>query len=1159
MSTQSARKFFQPLAASFLLVFSAATGFAQSDLTAVAGTIHDPTGAVVSGATVTVRNQATGAERKATTNANGNYSIPSVPAGNVDLIVEAAGFKRYEQSGNSLQANVTATLDATLTLGQSTETVQVTSEAPPVQADSATLGRDITTKQIQNLQLNGRNPYFLSLLKPGVSGNQAIGGFSFSLNNGLNVNGSRNGDTLITQDGAVAVRTRSNGTSIGVADADSTQEVQVLTSNYNAEYGRASGGQIRLVTKSGTRDFHGSAYEYFRNSALDANSWARNNSPDPTLNSQPAPLRFNQFGYNVGGPIFVPRHFNADRNKVFFMFGQEFLRYRTAASNDLSSDQFVPSLAMRRGDFSELLNPNNAFFGRARVITNPATNTPYPNNVIPANQLSPNGLALLNVFPTPNRSGLLNYQQSASAPQDQRKDTGSIDIVPGNNHYVRFRVLNYSYSQVIPFATGYDVIPQLFNRPNQTVSANWTWNVNPTVVNEFLVSASRDQVYIDIDRSNGLYNRNLYGINYPYLFAAGKNIPEKIPSIALNGPFGELSGLPYPSSSKGPIYDISDNVTKVAGNHTLKAGFLFERAGQNDYDQINVQGVPGGTNNQNGRFVFQDNTAGGTGLGIANAAIGKFDTYAELGNRSYTPYRGFMYEWFVQDSWKITPKLHIDYGLRQSIIIPYYSIWRNMAVFDPSYYNPAQAVRVDPASGRPIAGSGNPYNGVVIPGSGFPASAHGLVLADDYPFYQSGVLNLFHNLPKSYSDTHPGRGLQPRLGIAYSFTPKTVIRGGLGRYLSRIGVSDSVFLGGNPPFQPSASVSNGLVDNPGGIGQNTFPLPLTSQSRTFLNPEAYSWNLAVQREVGFQTTVEVAYVGRRGLHLPQETNVNQLQVGTTFANPGINEDALRPYKGFGSIRSTDNVASSIYHGLQVDVNRRFSNGFLFGLAYTFSKSMDTGSSARDVMPNSYGSRSLLYGFSNFDRRHVLVFNFIWELPFLKDSKTFAGKVLGGWQLTEISQFQTGTPVSVMTTEDIAGVGAGSGNPGEGNDGFGTRYLVNGNIPQTGQFGDTGQWYAFQNGVNIIRPANGTFSNQRSRNIFFQPGFQNWSAGLFKSFHITEAQSVTARFEVFNWLNHPNWGGETGGGLQVNPTGSNFGRVVTKGGQRNLQISLRYSF
>src|SRR4051794_8123287 len=410
MRTHFAR-IFHGLIPIFFAVF-ATVAFAQSDLTAVAGTIHDPTGAVVSGATVTIRNNQTGAERKATTNAGGGYSIPSIPAGPATLIVEASGFKRFEQSGNNLQANVTATLDATLTLGQSTETVQVTSEAPPVQADSATLGRDITTKQIQNLQLNGRNPYFLSLLKPGVSGNQAIGGFSFSLNNGLNVNGSRNGDTLITQDGAVAVRTRSNGTSIGVADADSTQEVQVLTSNYNAEYGRASGGQIRLVTKSGTRDFHGSAYEYFRNSALDANSWARNNSPDPTINSQAAPLRFNQFGYNIGGPIFIPKKFNADRNKLFFMFSQEFVRYRIAATNNLSTNQFVPSAAMRRGDFSELLNPSNPFYRAARVIRNPVTNAPFPNNVIPTSQLSPNGLALLNVFPAANRSGNLNYQQS---------------------------------------------------------------------------------------------------------------------------------------------------------------------------------------------------------------------------------------------------------------------------------------------------------------------------------------------------------------------------------------------------------------------------------------------------------------------------------------------------------------------------------------------------------------------------------------------------------------------------------------------------------------------------------------------------------------------------------------------------------------------------
>jgi hypothetical protein len=1144
------KHFYQTLYAcvlGFLMCLAGLQVNAQSDLTSVTGTIHDPSGASVPDATVTVRNTANGSERKAKTDAAGVYSITSVPAGNYTLIVQATGFQRLEQSGNAFQTGVAATLDATLTIGSATETVQVTSEAPPVQADSATLGRDITERQIRDLQLNGRNPLLLALLKPGVNGG-ALGGFTFSLNNGININGARNQDTLITQDGAVAVRTRSNGTSIGVADADSTQEVQILTADYNAEYGRASGGQIRIVTKSGGHDFHGGAYEYFRNSALDANSWSRNNSSDPSINSGAAPFRFNQFGFNVGGPIFVPKVWNRNRNKVFFLFGQEYIRYRQDQQNNLTNTQFVPSLKMRAGDFSELLNPSNPYYGKAIVITDPSTKLPYVNNVIPQNQLSKNGLGLLNMFPQPNATGALNYQQTAPGPQNQRKDTGSVDLYPKENHYIRVRLLNFEYFQVIPFASNYLVIPQLFDRPNQSISVNYIWNVNPTIVNEFLVTASRDQVYINIDPSNGLYDRTKYGINYPYIFPS-KNIQNKIPTVDLNGPFNELSGLPYPSASKGPIYDISDNVTKVKGSHTIKGGFLFEREGENDYDQINVAGVPGGTNNQNGRFVFLDSTPGGTGLAIANAAIGRFDTYAELGNRSYTPYRELMYEWFLQDSWKVNSKLHLDYGLRQSIIKPYYSLWRNMSVFDPAFYNPANAVKVDPATGRPIAGTGDPYNGLVIPGSGFPSSANGRVEADNGQF-----TSLFHNLPKEYAQTHPWQGLQPRLGIAYAWNDKTVFRGGAGRFLTRLGVSDSVFLGGNPPFQPSASVSYGSVDNPGGGSQNTFPLPVTTEDPVFYNPEAWTWNAAVQRDVGFNTTVEVAYVGRRGLHGQQESNINQLLPGTTFANPTVNPDALRPYAGYGAIRDTNNVSNSIYHGLQLDVNRRFAHGLMFGLAYTWSKSMDFGSAQRDVLPNAF-TRYYQYGFSDFDHRHVAVINVIYELPFYRDTKNLAGKLLGGWQFSEVTQFQTGSPVSVQTNDDFAGVGPGSGS----GSGFGSRWIVNGNIPQTGGFGANSQYYAFQPGVNIVQPAQGTFSTQRSRNIFYQPGFQNWNLGLFKNFYTTEKQFVTLRFEIFNWLNHPNWGGETGGGLDVNPTDKNFGKVTFKDGQRQLQLSLRYTF
>jgi hypothetical protein len=333
-----------------------------------------------------------------------------------------------------------------------------------------------------------------------------------------------------------------------------------------------------------------------------------------------------------------------------------------------------------------------------------------------------------------------------------------------------------------------------------------------------------------------------------------------------------------------------------------------------------------------------------------------------------------------------------------------------------------------------------------------------------------------------------------------------------------------------------------------------------------LSTEAWTWNAALQRDVGFQTSVEVAYVGRRGLHGQQERNINQLLPGTTFANPGVNPDALRPYKGYSAIRSTNNDANSIYHGLQIDVNRRLAKGLLFGLAYTYSKAMDYGSHQRDVLPNAY-DRSMQYGFADFDHRHVAVFNVVYELPFFRNARTLAGKLFGGWQVTQVAQFQTGSPVSAQTSDDFAGVGPGSGNSGNANNGFGSRWIVNGMIGQPARFSnvmangafDSNQWYAFETGTNILQPDQGTFTNQRSRNIFFQPGFQNWNFGLFKNFRATEQQFATFRFEAFNWLNHPNRGGATGGGLNVNPKDANFGKVTFKDSQRQLQLSLRYTF
>ena len=658
----------------FLLMAFAA--FGQSDNANVNGVVTDPSGAAVPSAKVVLKNQANGLTREATTNESGVYSIPTIPSGLYTLSVESAGFKKYESKDNKVDPSAPANISVVLSVGAITETVEVTSTITALQTESGALGKVIEGKQIQDIQLNGRNPIFLALLKPGVRGG-SLAGFSFDLTTGgLNINGSRTQDNLITYDGAVAVRTRSNGTSIGTADLDQTAEVQVLTASYGAEFGRSSGGQIRVITKSGTRDLHGSLYEYFRNNALDANSWSRNRNP---ATNTVAPFKFNQFGFNVSGPIYIPKVFNSDRNKLFFTFSIEWAKRRTEQSNNRT----VPSLRMKNGDFGELLTPS-IWFNSAQIIKDPTTGLPFPGNVIPKSQQSPNGMALLNVYPVPNLAtpiGTSNWYGIASAPTNQRKDTFGVDILPTSNDSIRVRGQLFHYLDLSPFQTGYLFSTRTFDRPNQTGSVNWTHTFSSSLLMETLISASRDQVFIRMTDTPA-FDRTTYGLNYPYIFA-GKDRPNKLPAISLPG-FSNYDGSPYPSNSTGPIYTLNTNVTKIHENHTLKFGFTFERAGQNDYDQINVQGVPGGTTNQNGRFEFSNTRPGGTGVAVGDAALGLFNSYAEIGVRSFTPYRGHMYEWFAQDEWKATAKLKVILGVRHTIVQPYYSLWRNMTSSIPS-------------------------------------------------------------------------------------------------------------------------------------------------------------------------------------------------------------------------------------------------------------------------------------------------------------------------------------------------------------------------------------------------------------------------------------------------------------------------------------------
>ena len=354
---------------------------------------------------------------------------------------------------------------------------------------------------------------------------------------------------------------------------------------------------------------------------------------------------------------------------------------------------------------------------------------PYLNNVIPRSQLSPNGLAILNAYPAPTpgfAQGTQNWISQAAHPINQRKGTYNFDYLVNDKNHIEFRRTDFSYFEYQPFDQGSGLTGKYFNRPNQVNALAWTSTINPTLVNEARASVSVDDVYIPVNTALAGFNRSTLGINYPYIFPVGKDISGKIPTV--NVPtFYSFAGGPYPSHSSGPIYTASDSITKVWRSHTFKFGFFFENSGENDRDQINVSTVPGGSNNQNGTFTFTDNGTGSTsGVGLANLALGVADSYTEIGNRAYTVWRGQLYESFAQDSWQVTPKLHIDYGVRETTNVPFYATWGNADYFDPALYNSASAVTVNPTTGNVTIGSGNQYNGMVIPGlSGFPSNAVG--------------------------------------------------------------------------------------------------------------------------------------------------------------------------------------------------------------------------------------------------------------------------------------------------------------------------------------------------------------------------------------------------------------------------------------------------
>src|SRR5688572_28387086 len=743
--------------AACLVILCAATASAQFDSAQVSGVVQDSSGGVLPGVDVVLVSVGTGSERRAVTNEAGLYNFPGVPVGEYRITASLSGFKSITKSGVRVNAGVNISVDVSLEVGALSEVVQV--EAATTLVDTAVIGRTVRAEQIAETPLSGRRASQVAQLAPGVIGNNMGGAVptqTGTFATGVtSINGGRADEFMTTIDGAPSIRVRAaGGFMMGAQNFDTVAEVQVLTTNYQAEYGRSSAGQLRLVTKSGTQSFRGNVFWSHQNDSLDANTWSRKRS-----NLEKSPHTYNAYGFTLGGPIYIPGGFNSNKQTLFFFWGQEWQRDRTVEEQTA----IVPTAAMRNGDFS----------GFSRPIIDPLTGQAFPGNVIPQNRISPQGRALLNAYPMPIpgfQQGANNWIGNPSVFNNQRKDSIKIDWVPTSNH--RLAVRHTWAPNVWNDPEPLTVYSTIWDYPGRTMAATFTSNLSSSLFNEFSFSwgSTSPSKYFgqrNCDYCPGGTDAFQYpttesvGINYPYLFPGTKLDPDKIPNVTMT-PFTGINNAAYPGSWNDFVFLWADNVTKITGNHAFKAGLSIERSGMNDRIQLSFAQAPA-TTNQNGSFRFTDPRTGSgatTGYSVSNALLGLFDDYTEFGNKPNTKWLAMAYDMYVQDSWKPITDMTLELGLRYSLWQPWGVRNGAMSSFQAEFYNPATAPVIDRTGGFVV--SGDRFNGMALPGDGPTDEA-----LSEFP-QLANLQRLYHGLPNGFSAT-PKNGFQPRVGMAYAF------------------------------------------------------------------------------------------------------------------------------------------------------------------------------------------------------------------------------------------------------------------------------------------------------------------------------------------------------------------------------------------------------